>query len=414
MRPWLERIFASFIRIGSLRVTTSTGHTFTLGDGSGKPIAVRFTSVAAELGMLLDPELKSGEAYMNGTFVVEQGSIADVLALALAQEGAGNVPRWARPQWLVRQLWHRLERFGRGGTRKKGTHHYDLGEPFYSLFLDADQQLSCAYYEGPDQSIDQAQLAKKRHIAAKLLVKPGSRVLDIGSGWGGLAFYFAEICGARVTGITPSEEPFTRSKARAEEKGLAGSVQFHLGDYRDITGVFDRIVAVEMIEYIGAGFYNEFFRKCAELIAEDGVILLHSIGRCEGTDISNPFISKYISPDGYVPVLSELLPAIQRAGLLVTDIEILRGHYAETIKAWRERFLARRDEVERLYDARFFRMWEFWFACSEISGEGAMVFQIQMTKRQGVVPITRDYIVREEARLRGAEDGRTSLRSAGE
>jgi cyclopropane-fatty-acyl-phospholipid synthase len=376
---------------------------------------VRFTSVAAELGMLLDPELKAGEAYMNGTFVVEQGSIADVLALALAQGGAGDVPRWARPQWLVRQLWQRLQRFGRrGGIRQEGAHHYDLGEPFYSLFLDADQQLSCAYYEGPDQSIDQAQLAKKRHIAAKLQVEPGSRVLDIGSGCGGLVFYLAEICGARATGLTPSEKSLTQSKARAEEKGLAGSVEFHLGEYRDITGVFDRIVAVEMIEYVGAGFYGDFFRKCAELIAEDGVILLHSIGRCEGTDISNPFISKYISPDGHIPTLSELLPAIERAGLLVTDIEILRGHYAGTIKAWRERFLAHRTEIERLYDARFFRMWEFWFACSEISVEGALVFQIQMTKRQGVVPITRDYIVREEARLRSMEKCRTPLQLAGE
>jgi cyclopropane-fatty-acyl-phospholipid synthase len=408
MHPLLQRFFTSFIRTGNIRITTARGSTFTLGDGSGKPIAARFTSLAAELGVLLDPELRFGEAYMDGTFVVEEGSIADVIALAMAQDGAGEVSRWARPQWLARRLWGRLQQLGRRGRPRRVAHHYDLDGRFYSLFLDADQELSCAYFEAPDQSLEEAQLAKKRHVAAKLLVRPGGRVIDIGSGWGSLAFYLAEVCGAKVTGVTLSHDQVAVARAQADEKGLGSSVEFRNQDYRDVNGVFDRIVSIEMIENIGRGAYDIFFRKCADLLAEDGVILLHLAGRPEGPEISNPFISKYFFPEGYIPVLPDLLPPIERAGLIVTDIEVLRGHYATTIKAWRERFLARREEIERLYDARFFRMWEFWFACSEISVEGAMIFQIQMTKRRGVVPITRDYVTQEEVRLRNMEDERRS------
>ena len=248
-------------------------------------------------------------------------------------------------------------------------------------------------------------------------MKPGSRVLDIGSGWGGLALYLAEMTGARVSGVTLSEEQFAQSCQRAEEKGLAGQVEFRLQDYRDIAEGFDRIVSVGMFEHVGVGYYDIFFRKCAELLADDGVMLLHSIGCSEGPGITNPWIAKYIFPGGYIPALSEVLPAIERAGLLVTDIEILRLHYAETLKHWRERFLAHRDDLQKVYDERFVRMWEFYLASSEMSfrEQGMMVMHIQLTKRQGVVPITRDYIMREEARLRGIEGGsRPPLRLAGE
>jgi len=242
-------------------------------------------------------------------------------------------------------------------------------------------------------------------------------VLDIGSGWGGLTLYLAETCGARVEGVTLSREQLTLSRARALEKSLTDKVDFRLADYRDITGGFDRIVSVGMFEHVGVGFYDVFFRKCADLLADDGVMLLHSIGRAEGPGYTNPFIRKYIFPGAYIPALSEVLPAIERSGLLVTDIEILRVHYAETLKAWRERFMARREEAERLYDARFCRMWEFYLAASEMAfrEQGMMVFQAQLTRRLGVVPITRDYIMREEARLRGVEGGhRPPLRLAGE
>jgi cyclopropane-fatty-acyl-phospholipid synthase len=285
------------------------------------------------------------------------------------------------------------------------------------MFLDADRQYSCAYFESSHQSLDDAQLAKKRHLAAKLLIKPGMDVLDIGSGWGGLACYLAEICKAQVEGVTLSKEQLGFSRARAEEAGLGGNVQFHLMDYRDIDRSYDRIVSVGMFEHVGVGFYDEYFRKCAAMLQDDGVFLLHSIGRSDGPGITNPWLAKYIFPGGYIPALSEVLPAIERAGLLVTDIEILRLHYAETLKAWRERFMARREEAERLYDERFCRMWELYLASSEMAfrEEGMMVFQIQMTRRQGVVPVTRDYIAYSEAALRTIEqDQRPRLRLAGE
>jgi cyclopropane-fatty-acyl-phospholipid synthase len=414
----LRRLLPSFIQRGSLRLTTAHGTTLLLGDGTGKPLAARFTATKAQWHLLFDPELALGETYMDGTFVMEQGSIAELLELALSQEQASKPPRWARVQWLLRYLGRRLAQFNRPErARKNVAHHYDLDQRLYSLFLDADRQYSCAYFEHPEQSLDDAQLAKKRHLAAKLLVKPQARVLDIGSGWGGLGLYLAEIAGAPVTGVTLSQEQLALSRQRAEEKGLSGQVAFRLQDYRDIAEHFDRIVSVGMFEHVGVGFYDTFFRKCAELLADDGIILLHSIGRSEGPGVTNPWIAKYIFPGGYIPALSEVLPCIERAGLLATDIEILRLHYAETLKHWRERFLAHREDLERVYDARFVRMWEFYLAASEMTfrEQGMMVFQIQLTKRQDVVPVTRDYIAREEARLRALEGGsRPPLRLAGE
>jgi cyclopropane-fatty-acyl-phospholipid synthase len=242
-------------------------------------------------------------------------------------------------------------------------------------------------------------------------------VLDIGCGWGGLALYFAETCGSRVTGVTLSEEQLAVARTRAAERGLAEAAEFHLQDYREARDRFDRIVSVGMFEHVGVAFYDKFFRKCSAALEDDGIMLLHSIGRSEGPGITNPWIAKYIFPGGYIPALSEVLPAIERSALLITDIEILRLHYAETLKAWRERFLAHRDEVMRFYDERFLRMWEFYLAASEIAfrEQALMVFQIQMTKRQGIVPNTRDYIGHETARLRALEGGRRqSLRLAGE
>ena len=270
----------------------------------------------------------------------------------------------------------------------------------------------------PDRTLDDAQLAKKRHIAAKLLLEPGQKVLDIGCGWGGLGLYLAELLEARVTGITLSEEQHTpRATQRASEKGLSRAHAFRLQDYRDVPETFDRIVSVGMFEHVGVGNYDKFFRKCFELLADDGVMLLHSIGRSEGPAVTNPWVAKYIFPGGYIPALSEVLPAIERAGLLVTDIEILRLHYADTLRAWRQRFIAHRDEVEQVYDSRFVRMWEFYLAAAEVGfrEQAMMVFQIQLTKRQDVVPMTRDYIMCAEAQLR-AREGKSQppLRLAGE
>ena len=414
----LRFLLKTFVRRGTFKVTTSRGTVLTFGDGTGSPVAVRFTSRAAEWGILLDPELKFGEAYMNGTFVVEQGSIADVLALMLGQNS--DVPHWARPQWLLRYLYRRLQQFNpRRRARANVAHHYDLDGRLYSLFLDADRQYSCGYFETPDTTLDDAQLAKKRHLAVKLMLSDDRdlRVLDIGCGWGGLGLYLAEVAGADVTGVTLSQEQHAIANERAAEKGLAERARFKLQDYRDVAGPFDRIVSVGMFEHVGVNHYDAFFRKCADLLADDGVMVLHSIGRSEGPGITNPWIAKYIFPGGYIPALSEVLPYVEKAGLLVTDIEILRLHYAETLKAWRERFLAHREEVERIYDQRFVRMWEFYLAASEMSfrEQNMMNFQIQITKKQGVTPMTRDYIGREERRLRGAEGERhPPLRLAGE
>jgi cyclopropane-fatty-acyl-phospholipid synthase len=414
LRAALEKL----VRAGNLRITTAGGATFVVGDGTGKPVAMRFTSRAAERNVLIDPEVRFGEAYMDGGVVVEQGSIADVLALALGQDRHGRPPTWARLQWLLRYLYRRITQFNpRPRSRRNVAHHYDLDGQLYALFLDADRQYSCAYFEVPDQSLDDAQLAKKRHLAAKLLITPGQHVLDIGCGWGGLSLYLAELCGAHVTGITLSEQQHAVASVRAAEKGVSGAVEFRLQDYRDVPETFDRIISVGMFEHVGVVHYDAFFRKCRSLLDDNGVMLLHSIGRSEGPNVTNPWIAKYIFPGGYIPALSEVLPAIERAGLLVTDIEILRLHYAETLKAWRERFLAQREQVERLYDDRFVRMWEFYLAAAEMAfrEQAMMVFQMQLTRRQDVVPMTRDYIVRDEARLRALEGGsRPPLRLAGE
>jgi cyclopropane-fatty-acyl-phospholipid synthase len=414
----LGLLLKRFVRRGTLRIATANGAVFSFGDGTGRPIAIRFMTAAAQRGVILDPELRLGEAYMDGSLRVEEGTIADFLALVLGQNSDGRPPDWARIQWMLRYIYRRIQQFNQPTrARRNVAHHYDLDGRLYSLFLDADRQYSCAYFETPDQSLDDAQLAKKRHVAAKLLINDGHRVLDIGSGWGGLALYMAEFCGANVTGITLSREQWQRASERAAEKNLSGAVEFRMQDYRDVPETFDRIVSVGMFEHVGVGYYDAYFRKCAELLSNDGVMLLHSIGRSEGPNVTNPWIAKYIFPGGYIPALSEVLPAIERAGLLVTDIEILRLHYAETLKHWRDRFMAHREEAERIYDQRFVRMWEFYLAASEMAfrQQAMMVMQFQLAKRQHVVPTTRDYITREEARLRTIESGqRPPLRLAGE
>jgi cyclopropane-fatty-acyl-phospholipid synthase len=400
-----------------MTLTAASGNRYTFGDGSGPPLAVRFTSASAQRAVLLDPELKLGEAYMDGSFVVERGSIADVLAILLRQD-VTPAPRWAWPPRLARLAFRRLQQFNpRSRSRRNVAHHYDLDGRLYSLFLDGDQQYSCAYFESGDTSLDDAQLAKKRHLAAKLCLKPGASVLDIGCGWGGLALYLAEICGASVTGITLSEEQYQRAQGRALERGRTQDATFRLLDYRDANGRFDRIVSVGMFEHVGVGFYDTFFAKCAHLLADDGVMVLHSIGRKSEPGTTNPWIAKYIFPGGYIPALSEILPRIERAHLIVTDVEVLQLHYAKTLQAWRERFLAHREDVIRLYDERFVRMWEFYLASSEMAfREGDMVvFQIQMAKCKGITPATRDYITNEETRLRGLEARHAPpLRLAGE
>lgn len=416
---WLLRTaLRTIVKQGNLRVTTASGATIAVGDGSGKFVRARFTSRAAQIGVVLDPELRLGEAYMAGTFVVDEGSIADFLEIVMAQTPVLHPSKWTLPHRAFRYALRRLSQFNwRGRSVANVAHHYDLDARLYSLFLDSDRQYSCGYFENPESTIDDAQLAKKRHLAAKLMPRPGQRVLDIGCGWGGLGLYLARFCEARVTGITLSREQLAIATSRAQEQQLDNTVEFRMQDYRDVAEQFDRIISVGMFEHVGVGYYDKFFRKCTDILSDDGVIMLHSIGRSERPTSTNAWIAKYIFPGGYIPALSEVMPAIERSGLLITDVEILRLHYAETLKAWRERFLAHREEVERLYDARFVRMWEFYLAASEMAfrKQNLLVFQLQLTKRQDVVPITRDYIGDAEKRLRGLEKReRRPLRLAGE
>jgi cyclopropane-fatty-acyl-phospholipid synthase len=415
LTEWILREALAQLKHGNLQVTTAQGNTFSFGDGTGQLVVARFVTAAAQRAAVFDPGLKLGEAYMDGTFVIEHGSIADFVDLVARTK---VWPLWSTPIMALRFMIRRVKQFNlRRQSRLNVAHHYDLDGRLYALFLDGDRQYSCAYFENSQSGLDDAQLAKKRHIAAKLLLQKGHRLLDIGCGFGGFALYAAECCGANVTGITLSQEQLEVARRRSQEHHLDGRAVFHALDYRDVTGTFDRIVSVGMFEHVGIDFYNAFFAKCAQLLADDGVMALSAIGRAHGPSFTNAWVAKYIFPGGYIPSLSEVLPAIDRAGLLVTDIEILCFHYAKTIRAWREQLLAHRDEVLRMYDARFLRMWEFYLAISEsaFSHQDMMVFQIQLTKDQRVVPMTRDYIMQEESRLRAIERGHgPPLRLAGE
>jgi cyclopropane-fatty-acyl-phospholipid synthase len=285
-------------------------------------------------------------------------------------------------------------------AQANAAHHYDLSDTLYDLFLDADRQYSCAYFTHPHDDLEHAQQDKKRHLAAKLLLEPGVRVLDIGSGWGGLGLYLAEAGAAQVVGITLSKEQLKVSRDRARRAGLDDRVRFELCDYRAVRGTFDRIVSVGMFEHVGVRHFSEFFAAVRDRLTDDGVAVLHSIGRADGPGVTNPWIRKYIFPGGYAPALSEVLPSVERLGLWVTDIEILRLHYAETLRLWRRRFQAKRARIAKLYDERFCRMWEWYLIASELAFRrmGHMVFQLQLAKRQDAVPLTRDYVTDWERR----------------
>jgi cyclopropane-fatty-acyl-phospholipid synthase len=412
-RTFLRRL----VRTGRLEVVTADGNAETFGDGGGPPLGVKILDRGAERRLMLNPALALGELYMDGRLVVTKGGLYDLLALGARNLAALDGQPWARALAKARIAIRGLhQRNNRLRAKRNVASHYDLDQRLYNLFLDPDRQYSCAYFEYPGQSLEEAQTAKKRHLASKLLAKDGAKTLDIGCGFGGLALYLAGVAGANVTGVTLSEEQFAVATDRAHETGLDDRVEFRLQDYRDVPEKFDRIVSVGMFEHVGVNHYDEFFTKVRSLLKDDGVMLLHSIGRNSVPGVTNAWIRKYIFPGGYIPSLSEVLPAIERAGLYVMDIEILRLHYAETLRAWRERFMARRDEARKLYDERFCRMWEFYLAGSETSFrvDAHMVFQIQLAKRQEVVPLTRDYIPEREAELRRREAARSQMRHAAE
>ena len=420
MNKTFKRFLNRSIIAGRLEIVDPEGNRHIFGDGSGPPVRIRFASARAELQLLLNPELKLGEAFTDGDLIVEEGSIYGFLELILKNISTTHPTLAAKVCAGMRYVTSRLRQINTPlRARHNIARHYDLDGRLYSLFLDEDMQYSCAYFENDDVSLEEAQLAKKRHLAAKMVLEPGQRILDIGSGWGGLGLYLAEHFDVDVTGITLSEEQLEVSNRRAEERGLASRVRFRLEDYRKVRGPFDRIVSVGMFEHVGVSHYRRYFDTCRDLLSVDGVMLLHSIGQFEEPADTNPWIQKYIFPGGYIPSLSEVMPSIERAGLRTTDIEILRLHYAKTLRIWRERFLENREKVAALMDERFCRMWEYYLASSEVAFRylDLMNFQIQLTRHQEAVPLTRDYIGQSEAALRGAGrigKTRTPLRIAGQ
>jgi cyclopropane-fatty-acyl-phospholipid synthase len=399
-------MLSSFLRAtmheGTLVVIDYDGVRHEFGDGQEPRIVVRFSDKAVARQILLGPELGTAEAYMDGRLTIEEGDLYGFLALATANMYRHSDYWMLKLQKRVATLTRWIMQFNPVPRAKQNVaHHYDLSDTLYDLFLDPGRQYSCAYFAEPDYTLEQAQLAKKNHIASKLLLKEGLKVLDIGCGWGGLAFHINEVSGAETVGITLSEEQLKYAQDQAARQGLAGQVQFRLQDYRQIDEKFDRIVSVGMFEHVGVPHYGEYFRKCADLLKDDGVMLLHTIGRYDGPGATDAFTRKYIFPGGYSPALSEIAPYIERAGLVITDVEILRLHYASTLREWRKRFLSNRDKVKAIYDERFCRMWEFYLTGSELAFRygGHCNFQIQIAKDQHAVPLTRDYIGEWEKRL---------------
>jgi cyclopropane-fatty-acyl-phospholipid synthase len=402
----LDRILKSLVRNGDLTVTYWNGQTRNYGDGATPKSHIKFTTHAAANKVALDPDLFVGEAYMDGTLVMLQGGIYEFLELMMKNIGTNQSHPLHKLVNKSRMAFRRLHQHNPVGKAKENVaRHYDLSGSIYDLFLDRDRQYSCAYFEDEKSTLEEAQLAKKRHIAAKLGIKPGMKVLDIGSGWGGMGLYLAEVCGADVTGVTLSEEQHKLSNERASQRDLKGNAQFLLKDYRHLDENYDRIVSVGMFEHVGVGHFPEFFAKCKTLLKEDGAAVLHSINRSDGPGVTSAWIKKYIFPGGYVPALSEVIPHLEREGLYVTDIEILRLHYAKTLREWGVRFAHNRKRATEIYDERFARMWEFYLAGSECAFRysGMNNFQIQFGRNQHVLPLTRNYIEAEENRLRKLE-----------
>ncbi|HEV2678644.1 MAG TPA: cyclopropane-fatty-acyl-phospholipid synthase family protein [Aliidongia sp.] len=408
----LAHLLRHLVRRGRLTVIDASGRSHYFGELPGPISTIRLHTKAFERRMFFNPRMAVGEGYMDGLLTIEQGDIYDFLSLVMGN--ISTAPRSATFTPLyqgVDRWWRWLQQYNPVGRAQENVaHHYDLSATLYDLFLDADRQYSCAYFEHPTDDLETAQANKKRHIASKLLLKPGQKVLDIGSGWGGLGLYLAQETGADVTGLTLSTEQHKLSNDRVAAAGLDDRVRFEIQDYRLNQGRYDRIVSVGMFEHVGVNHYGEYFNKIADLLADDGVALIHAIGRQEGPGTTNPWVRKYIFPGGYCPALSEVLPAVERAGLQLMDVEILRLHYAETLRHWRQRFLAHWDQVKALYDERFCRMWEFYLAASEAGFrvQDLMVFQIQIAKRVDAVPMTRDYMAEWKAEhpLHTASPGR--------
>jgi cyclopropane-fatty-acyl-phospholipid synthase len=405
----IDRFFARAFTHGLLTVIHPDGRRAVFGtpDPVLPPVTIRLAKGAAR-AIMTDPGTGAAEAFMDGRLTIEEGDIFGLLSLA----SAGN--RWEHGNSAltasalrrgVDAVRFRLDRINMARRAKRNVaHHYDLDDRLYDLFLDADRQYSCAWFTDPANSLEQAQADKKAHIAAKLALEPGMRVLDIGCGWGGMALYLHAKTGAEVLGVTLSEEQVKVARARADAAGVADKVRFELIDYRHVTGQFDRIVSVGMFEHVGPAHYRAFFRKCRELMTAEGVMLLHTIGRAGAPGVTDGFTAKYIFPGGYIPALSEIVRGYEGLRMYCTDVEVLRLHYAYTLEEWYRRTVAAKEAIVALYDERFFRMWTFYLAGSYVSFRyGGMVnYQLQFARDRHTLPITRDYMGEAEVALRSS------------
>ena len=404
----IDHFLARRVKRGTLQVTYADGSSRSFGTPEpGFPdVAIRFTDRGAPAFIARNPGLGAAEAFMEGRLVVEQGDIRDLVVLLNANnpwEDGQNALSPGSARRAVAAVTHRLGRVNMARKAKRNVaHHYDLSDRLYDLFLDADRQYSCAYFTDPGNSLEQAQADKKAHIAAKLALAPGMRVLDIGCGWGGMALYLHARTGADVTGITLSEEQLKVARRRAADAGVADKVRFELIDYRAVTGQFDRIVSVGMFEHVGPAHYRTFFRKCRDLLTPEGVMLLHTIGRMGAPGVTDDFTAKYIFPGGYNPALSEIARGYEGLRLFPTDVEVLRLHYAWTLDHWYDRTVAAKDAIVGLYDERFYRMWTFYLAGAGVAFRhgGLCNYQLQISKSRTALPVTRDYLLEAEASLR--------------
>ncbi|KPP85971.1 MAG: cyclopropane-fatty-acyl-phospholipid synthase [Rhodobacteraceae bacterium HLUCCO07] len=394
----LDRFLAHLIRDGDFSVTLPDGQSRHYGNGKGERVSVTLHDPALPRRLILNPEMAVGEGYMDGTLTIEGDDLYGFLTLAIRNVASHGQPWFRRPLETLRRAGRRLQQFNPvPRARANVAHHYDLSGELYDLFLDADRQYSCGYFARPDMTLDEAQEAKKRHIAEKLRIEPGMRVLDIGCGWGGMGLTLARDYGADVTGVTLSTEQHAMANHRAEKAGLADRARFLLKDYRDVTGKFDRIVSVGMFEHVGVPHYSTYFDKIEDLLTDAGIALVHTIGRSGPPGATSPWITKYIFPGGYVPALSEVMAAVEPRGLVTTDIEVWRLHYAETLKHWYDRFVANIDKARALYDEGFCRMWRYYLVACELTFRynAQVVFQVQLSPDQAAVPLTRDYLYRD-------------------
>jgi cyclopropane-fatty-acyl-phospholipid synthase len=398
----LSKLIRKTISRGRLHVIFPGGRRESFGFEGGTDAAIKISDTATMMRVVASPSLGFGEGYMEGRIEVCEGSIRDVIDILTSNIEALEATPLFRLRNFIGRRTRSLRQFNTPQrAQRNAAHHYDLSENLYRLFLDEDMQYSCAYFASPHDDLETAQWRKKRHIASKLLLEPGQSVLDIGSGWGGLAIELACLAGADVTGVTLSREQLRAARERVHKLGLAARVKFDLADYRQLSGPFDRIVSVGMFEHVGVPNYRDFFHQIKKLLRSDGIALIHAIGRKGPPGCCDSWIEKHIFPGGYIPALSEVLSAVEHEGLWVTDIEILRLHYAETLKHWFDRFQTNRRAAAVLYDERFCRMWEFYLASCEMAFRNGdlMVFQLQLSSDRTAVPLIRDYMVDGERSL---------------